>query len=230
MRGSPMDEEQSKNPRKKAEAAEVAPGKQLECKNLAGDENPRMQWFVLKVQSNRERSIRDSILRRVRMEGMEAFFGQLFIPTEKVVETKGGGRRVREQKVLPGYMMIQMELDDESWHLVRSTSGVGDFTGAAGKPIPMADQEVRRWLGLDVPVESAATGAAAGAAVEKTAKAVVKFEVAVGDHVKVKEGAFESFEGVVDSVDGTTGKVKVIIEIFGRPTEVELEHWQVEKM
>ncbi|WP_437231173.1 transcription termination/antitermination protein NusG [Planctomicrobium sp. SH661] len=187
-----------------------------------------MQWFVLKVQSNRERSIRDSILRRVRMEGMEESFGQVFIPTEKVVETKGGGRRVREQKLLPGYMMIQMELSDESWHLVRSTSGVGDFTGAAGKPIPMEDKEVRRWLGLDVEVEAA--GAAKGVAAEKTIRAVVKFEVGVGDHVKVKEGAFESFEGAIDSVDETTGKVKVIIEIFGRPTEVELEHWQVEKV
>ncbi len=180
-----------------------------------------MQWFVLKVQSNRERSIRESIIRRIKMEGMEEFFGQIFIPTEKVVETKGGGRRVREQKLLPGYMMIQMELNDENWHLVRSTGGVGDFTGAAGKPLPMEEREVRRWLGL----EEVARGEA-----EKSAKPVVKFDVSVGDHVKVKEGAFESFEGSIDSMDEATGKVKVIIEIFGRPTEVELEHWQVEKV
>src|SRR5690606_10861568 len=101
--------------------------------------------------------------------------GQVFIPTEKIVETKGGGRRVREQKLLPGYVMIQMELSDESWHLVRSTSGVGDFTGAAGKPIPMEEAEVRRWLGLDTVVE-----VAKGAAPEKTSRAVVKFEVGVG--------------------------------------------------
>jgi len=224
MRGSPMDDERSKTVSKKAGSAEAVSGKELTCKTLAGDDNPRMQWFVLKVQSNRERSIRDSIFRRVRMEGMEEFFGQIHIPTEKVVETKGGGRRVREQKTLPGYMMIQMELSDESWHLVRSTGGVGDFTGAAGKPIPMEEKEIRRWLGLDVEVEDK------GVSPEKAVKAVVKFEVAVGDHVKVKEGAFESFEGVVDSIDGTTGKAKVIIEIFGRPTEVELEHWQVEKI
>lgn len=224
MRGSPMDDDRSKPVSKKNASAPVAAVDRAGTINMAGDDNPKMQWFVLKVQSNRERSIRDSIIRRIRMEAMEEFFGQVFIPTEKVVETKGGGRRVREQKVLPGYMMIQMELSDESWHLVRSTSGVGDFTGAAGKPSPMDEKEVRRWLGLDVEVE------VKGVVPEKTSRAVVKFEVGVGDHVKVKEGAFESFEGVIDAVDDTTGKVKVIIEIFGRPTEVELEHWQVEKV
>lgn len=186
-----------------------------------GEKQSKMQWFVLKVQSNRERSIRSSLLRRIKMEGMEEYFGEIHIPTEKVVETKGGARRVREQKTLPGYMMIQMELSDESWHLVRSTSGVGDFTGAAGKPIPMEDEEVQRWLGL---------GDEAGQKDEKAPRPAVKFQVAEGDHIKVKEGAFESFEGTVDSMDEMTGKVKVIIEIFGRPTEVELEHWQVEKV
>lgn len=202
MRGSPMAEEK---PSTDGDGGEKLP----------------MQWFVLKVQSNRERSIRDSIRRRIKMEGMEEFFGQIHIPTEKVVETKGGSRRVREQKTLPGYMMIEMHLTDESWHLVRSTSGVGDFTGAAGKPMPMEEHEVRRWLGL----EEEGKGEA-----EKPPKPVVKFDVAVGNHVKVKEGAFESFEGSVDAVDEGTGKVKIIIEIFGRPTEVELEHWQVEKV
>lgn len=179
------------------------------------------KWYVLKVQSNRERSIRDNILRRIKMEDMGEFFGEIFIPTEKVVETKGGSRRVREQKLLPGYIMIEMDLNDESWHLVRSTSGVGDFTGAAGKPIPMSDEEVRRWFGgEEVEAEK----------VEEKPRPVVKFDVAVGDHVKVKEGAFESFEGVVDSMDDLTGKLVVIIEIFGRSTDVELEHWQVEKV
>jgi len=219
-----MDDERSKAVSKKSNTAQAAVGPNLGNTTMAGGENPEMLWFVLKVQSNRERSIRDSIFRRVRMEGMEEFFGQVHIPVEKVVETKGGGRRVREQKVLPGYMMIQMELNDETWHLVRSTGGVGDFTGAAGKPIPMEEKEVSRWLGLDAVVEEP------GVVPEKAVKPVVKFEVSVGDHVKVKEGAFESFEGVIDSVDDATGKVKVIIEIFGRPTEVELEHWQVEKM
>lgn len=192
----------------------------------SGAERPpeeEKQWFVLKVQSNRERSIRDSILRRIRMEGMGEYFGDVFIPTEKVVETKGGSRRVREQKLLPGYMMINMVMTDETWHLVRSTSGVGDFTGANGKPIPMEGEEVSRWLGTPTTEGKKKED-------EKEARPVVKFSVQVGETVKVKEGAFENFEGVIDSMDETTGKLKLMIEIFGRNTEVELEHWQVEKV
>lgn len=187
-------------------------------------ESPEKQWFVLKVQSNREKSIRESIIRRIKMEGAEEHFGRIVIPTEKVVETKGGGRRVREQKLLPGYMMIEMELTDETWHLVRSTSGVGDFTGAAGKPIAMEEAEIQRWLGETPGVEKKKDEE------DKAPRPVVKFSVAVGEHVKVNEGAFENFEGVIDSLDETTGKLKVMIEIFGRGTEVELEHWQVEKV
>jgi transcriptional antiterminator NusG len=178
-----------------------------------------MQWYVLKVQTNRERTIRETLLKRIRLEGMEESFGEIRIPTEKVVETKGGKRKVREQKLFPGYMMIQMKLSDESWHLVRSTSGVGDFTGAAGKPVPMQEHEIQRL-----------TGEVQEAAEAPEEKVQVRFSVAAGDTVKVKEGAFENFEGRVDSLDSHTGKIKVMIEIFGRSTEVELEHWQVEKM
>ncbi|MEZ6065655.1 MAG: transcription termination/antitermination NusG family protein [Planctomycetaceae bacterium] len=116
-------------------------------------------------------------------------------------------------------MMIQMILTDESWHLVRSTSGVGDFTGSAGKPVPMQDHEIARLTGERVEAEE-----------QPEERVQVKFSVSQGDAVKVKEGAFENFEGRVDSLDEHTGKIKVMIEIFGRSTEVELEHWQVEKM
>ncbi|MFV0446183.1 MAG: transcription termination/antitermination protein NusG [Planctomycetaceae bacterium] len=178
-----------------------------------------MQWYVLKVQTNRERTIKETLRKRIRLEGMDEFFGEIRIPTERVVETKGGKRKVREQKLFPGYMMIEMKLTDESWHLVRSTSGVGDFTGAAGKPVPMQEHEIQRLTGEVVKTEEA---------VEE--KVHVKFTVSTGDVVKVKEGAFENFEGRVDTLDSHTGKIKVMIEIFGRSTEVELEHWQVEKV
>lgn len=184
------------------------------------DPADEMQWYVLKVQTNRERSIRDSIVKRIKLEGMEEYFGEILIPTEKVVETKGGKRKVREQKLFPGYMMIQMRLTDESWHLIRSTGGVGDFTGAAGKPVPMQEHEIQKLLGG--PIE--------GEGEPQEEKVQIKFAIAVGDVVKVKEGAFENFEGKVDALDESTGRVKVMIEIFGRSTEVELEHWQVEKM
>ncbi len=185
----------------------------------ASDSPEGMQWYVLKVQSNRERTIRDSLVKRIKREGVEDYFGEIVIPTEKVVETKGGKKRVREQKLFPGYMMIHMNLTEETWYLVRDTSGVGDFTGAAGKPMPMQEHEIQRMLGRPVPGEE-----------DKPAQPVVKFSMQVGDTVKVKEGPFESFEGSVDSLDEASGKVKVMIEIFGRSTEVELEHWQVEKV
>jgi transcriptional antiterminator NusG len=193
--------------------------------HMTDEDTPRdpstvpLYWYVLKVQSNREKSIRDTLVRRIKREGYSEFFGDVVIPTEKVIETKGGKRKVREQKLFPGYMMIQCRLTDETWFLVRDTSGVGDFTGAAGRPIPMQEHEIERMLG----------GTEVAGEEEKPHRPVVKFSVVVGDVVKVKEGAFESFEGTVDTLDEASGKVKVIIEIFGRPTEVELEHWQVEK-
>jgi transcriptional antiterminator NusG len=205
--------------------AEAGSGRPSLPAHMTEDDTPRdpstvpLQWFVLKVQSNREKSIRDTLVRRIKREGYGDFFGEIVIPTEKVVETKGGKRKIREQKLFPGYMMIQVRLTDETWFLVRDTSGVGDFTGASGRPIPMAEHEIERMLGAEAAVGEE----------EKPHRPVVKFSIAVGDVVKVKEGAFESFEGAIDSMDETTGKVKVIIEIFGRPTEVELEHWQVEK-
>jgi transcription termination/antitermination protein NusG len=183
------------------------------------DGQDAMAWYVLKVQSNREKSIRESLQKRIKRENLEEFFEEIVIPTEKVVETKGGKKKVREQKLFPGYMMIKMVLNDETWYLVRDTSGVGDFTGAAGTPLPMQEHEIKRMLGKQEDGEEADAPAP-----------VVKFSVGVGDVVKVKEGPFESFEGSVDSLDEQSGKVKVMIEIFGRSTEVELEHWQVEKV
>jgi len=179
-----------------------------------GDEN---QWYVLKVQSNREKSIRESLLRRIKREGLESFFGEVIIPTEKVVEkTKGGKKRVTERKLYPGYIMVQMVLNDETWYLVRDTGGVGDFTGSAGKPIPMQGEEINRMLGRegDKDVEPAK----------------IKIDLAVGETVKIKEGPFESFEGAIDTIDEEHGKITVLVEIFGRSVPTELEYWQVEKL
>jgi transcriptional antiterminator NusG len=174
-------------------------------------------WYVLKVQSNRERSIRDNLVRRIHQEGLDEFFGEIVIPTEKVVETKGGKKRVAEHKLFPGYLMVQMVLNDETWYLVRSTSGVGDFTGSAGKPIPMQEHEIKRMLGLEQTKKE-----------EGPLKVKVDFQT--GDHVKIKDGAFESFEGTIETIDEANGKITVLIQIFGRPTPVDLEYWQVERV
>jgi transcriptional antiterminator NusG len=173
-----------------------------------------MKWFVLKVQSNRERTIRDSLVRRIKREGLDEFFGEIVIPTEKVIYTKGGKKRISQRKLFPGYIMINMDLNDETWYLVRDTTGVGDFTGAAGKPIPMQEHEIQRMLGAEEEEEVAAPR--------------IKIEFLPGDMVKIKEGTFEGFEGSVEEVDESSGKISILIEIFGRSTPVELEHWQVE--
>ena len=174
----------------------------------------KMDWYILKVQSNREDSIREGLLRRVAIAGLEEYFGDVIVPTEKVTEFKGGKKRVSKRKLYPGYLVVNMEINDDTWFLVRETPGIGDFTGAAGHPTPMLPHEVSRIL---VKQE------------EKTDKAPkLKIAFNPGDQVKINEGTFENFEGEVEAIDETNGRVTVMINIFGRSTPVELEYWQVE--
>lgn len=187
-----------------------------------------MEWYVLKVASNRERTIKKSLERMIKREGLEEEFGEIIIPTEKVVETKSGKKKVREVKLFPGYLIVRMKITDDSWYLVRSTTGVGDFTGAAGKPVPMSLEEVERLCGIKPEVSVDEPEEGAKPAEPKEEKLLVKVPFEVEQRVKVKDGPFESFEGQIDSIDQHTGKIKILVEIFGRPTEVELEHWQVE--
>lgn len=186
------------------------------AENEAAGEEAGMQWYVLKVQSNREKSIKQALERRIRREGLEDYFGEIIIPTEKVVETKGGRKRIVERKLYPGYIMIQMKLTDDTWYLVRGTNGVGDFTGAAGKPIAMEEQEIERMLGKERERE--------------VEPAKVKIDLSLGEMVKIKGGGFDSFEGTIDAIDEASGKITVLVEIFGRSTPVQLEHSQVERI
>ena len=181
-------------------------------------ESNEMHWYVLKVTSNRERTIRDNLLRKIKRDGLESFFGEIIIPTERVAETKNGKKRVTERKLYPGYIMIQCVLNDETWFLVRETSGVGDFTGANGKPIPMKEEEIRRMLGQEVQKK------------EEAAAPKIKMGFVVGDRVKLKEGTFESYEGSVSTIDETSGRVTVMIEFLGRSTPVDFEYWQMERV
>lgn len=194
-----------------------------ESEQPAPNTNPEssgtMQWYVLKVTSNRERTIKENLIRRMKRDGLEQYFGEIIIPTEKVAETKNGKKRVTERKLYPGYIMIQMIINEDSWYLVRATSGVGDFTGAGGEPIPMKDEEIRRMLGQEEQKKK----------VDVVAPKI-KMDFASGDRVKIKEGTFEGFEATVDAVDDTNGRVTVLIEIFGRSTPYELEYWQIERV
>ena len=180
------------------------------------DEPPKMNWYILKVQSNREESIRESLQRRVKVAGLEKYFGEVIVPTEMVSEFKGGKKRVVKRKLYPGYLVAHMEINEDTWFLVRETPGIGDFTGSAGKPTPMLPHEVNKIVAKQE---------------EKTDEAPkLKINFNVSDRVKINEGTFDNFEGEVDSIDEASGRVTVMINIFGRSTPVELEYWQIESI
>jgi transcriptional antiterminator NusG len=182
------------------------------------EDDLKFDWFILKVQVNREDSIKDALLRRVKMNGLDRYFKEIIVPTEDVVEfTKTGKRRVVKKKLYPGYILVNMSVTDESWFMVRETPGIGDFTGASGKPTPMDPKDVERILR-----SSKALPDEEGPAV----KTAIPFKS--GDRVRVKEGYFQNFEGDVDKIDQATGRVTVMVNIFGRSTPVELVHWQIE--
>jgi transcriptional antiterminator NusG len=202
------DEEASEEP--------AAPATKKQEPEPAAEEEARMDWYILKVQSNRERSISEALERKMRIEGLDRFFDQVIVPTEKVTEFKGGKKKVVERKLYPGYIVVHMHINDDTWFAVRETSGVGDFTGAGGKPTPMLAHEVARIVQTEEEETS------------ESPKLDIKFSA--GDKVKVKEGNFESFEGEVSTIDEASGRVVVMINIFGRSTPVELEYWQIELM
>jgi transcriptional antiterminator NusG len=179
------------------------------------------EWYILKVQVNRESSIADALRRSVMMNSMEELFNEIVVPTEDVVEfTKAGKRRTVKKKLYPGYIMVNMILNDDTWFLVRDTSGIGDFTGSAGKPTPMDPEEVARIVKPEV--EEGIP--------DESAEVRVAIPFRPEDRVRVKEGYFQNFEGVVESIDETNGRVTVIINIFGRSTPVDMQHWQMESL
>ena len=198
---------------------------------FAGDENAKpvevakaepaapvgeRQWYILKVQSNREDSIREALQRRIAMQGMDKWFGEVIVPKEQVTEFKGGKKRVVWRKLYPGYILVNMILNDDTWFLVRETGGIGDFTGSGGRPSPMLPQDVAKLLRK---TEEKA---------EEAPRLKIKFKK--GDKVKINEGTFENFEGEVEQVDEANGRVTVMLSIFGRSTPVDIEYWQIESV
>ena len=184
-----------------------------------------MQWFVLRVASNKEDQVRDALERRVKIEGLTEKIGRILVPTERRPAPRGRAasekkKKYVDRKMYPGYVFLEMELDEsgrlaeEPWYLIRETTGVGDFIGAGGKPTAMDPDDVSKMLQQ---VEKAEEGAP------------VALEFTKGDIIKIKEGAFENFEGAIDEVLADKGLVRVIVTIFGRATPVELEYWQIEK-
>ena len=178
-----------------------------------------MDWYILKVAFNREDSIADALRKKIKMEGMEEYFGEVVVPSEDVATfTRDGKKRITKRKLLPGYIMARMAINDDTWFLVRETGGISDFTGSAGKPMPMDPADVDRFINRpDAEDEE-----------EVPIKVGIPFKV--GDRVRVKEGNFENQEGDVDALDEANGRITVIINIFGRSVPMELDHWQVEPL
>ena len=180
-----------------------------------------MRWYILKVQVNRETSICEALERRIKVAGMDRFFGDILVPTEDVREyNKSGKQRIVKRKLFPGYIVVKMHISDESWFLVRDTPGIGDFTGAAGKPVPLSDEEIQRIISTTRPDPQATT--------DEVVKTAIRFKS--GDRVRVKEGYFQNCEGEVSAIDERNGRVTVMISFLGRPNPVQLDHWQIEQM
>ncbi len=176
-----------------------------------------MHWYVVKVQSGREESIKEAIEKRVKIEGLEEYFSQIIIPVERVTEMRNSKRVTRERKLYPGYLMVEVEYNDRILYLFRETSGVGDFVGGGlnHPPSPMSAREVERMLGRQ--------------GEQRPGEVHPKPKFDRGDRVKVKDGTFQGMEGEVKDILEAKGLVRVELTIFGRPVPVELEYWQVEE-
>ncbi len=173
------------------------------------------RWYVVHVYSGFEKKVAEAVMERARAQGLEDMFEEVLAPTEEVVEMRRGQKVVNERKFFPGYVLANMEMTDESWHLVNETPKVTGFLGTGKRPTPISEAEANRILhqvkeGVERPKPS------------------VMFEV--GEQVRVSDGPFTSFNGVVEEVDVEKARLKVTVSIFGRSTPVELEYSQVEKL
>ena len=174
------------------------------------------RWYVVHAYSGMEKSVARAIQERVDRAGMSGKFGRILVPTEEVVEMKGGQRKTTERRFFPGYVLVEMEMDDDTWHLVKHTNKVTGFIGGTGnRPTPISEKEVEKIM------------AQMQEGVEKP-KPKVLFEV--GEMVRVKDGPFTDFNGNVEEVNYEKSRVRVSVTIFGRATPVELEFGQVEKL
>ncbi len=181
---------------------------------------PGMHWYVLKVQSNMEDRVSDALDRKIKIEALQARVGRVLVPTQREKRMRGGAARVYHRKLYPGYVFVEMATESDGripenvWFVIKETTGVGDFIGSGGKPSPMKMDEVEKML--------------AAALQRDETPGLENLGFKKGDKVKVKEGPFENLEGTVDEINAHKGTVRVIAAIFGRPTPIEIEYWQVE--
>ena len=174
-----------------------------------------LKWYVVHAYSGMEKAVERNIMERVQRAGMQDKFGRILVPTEEVVEVKNGVKRTTERKFFPGYVLVEMVMDDETWHLVKHTNKVTGFVGGVrNRPAPISEDEVMKIMNQMQ---------------EGAEKPRHKIEFDVGEAVRVKEGPFADFNGTVEEVNYEKNKLRVLVTIFGRATPVELEFGQVEK-
>ena len=176
--------------------------------------NPLHRWYIVHAYSNFEKKVAESIREQAKSQGLEDSFSEILVPTEDVVEIRRGRKINSERKFFPGYVLVKMDLSDEAYHLIKNTPKVTGFLGSQNKPMPVSDREVARIIGA---IEEG---------VERP-KPTIHFDL--GEKVKVTDGPFQSFDGVVESVDEERARLRVSVSIFGRATPVDLEYGQVEK-
>ncbi len=172
------------------------------------------KWYIVHTYSGFEHKVKSSLEERIKAENKEAFFGQVLVPTEKVIELVKGQRKASSRKFYPGYILVQMELNDETWHLVRHTPKVTGFIGSQDRPIPLSDEEAEAIIAqMEQGIQ----------------KPRPKYRFEKGDEVRVVDGPFANFSGILDEVMPDKGKVRVLVSIFGRSTPVELDFVQVQR-
>jgi transcriptional antiterminator NusG len=217
----------AKKPRKKAGAEERPTAAQLtevqrNSMIIPGEPMTRdgMNWFVLRVASNKESSVRDTLLRKVQIESLGHLVGRILVPTEKSRTVKNGKSKTVETKLYPGYCFVEMKLEDDGripqdvFFVIKETTGVGDFVGTKGRPTPMKQHEIEKMQAASMRVED---------------QPQVKLVFTKGENVNITDGPFAGFEGTVDELLPDKGLVRVLVTIFGRQAPVELQEWQLAK-
>jgi transcriptional antiterminator NusG len=199
-----------------AEAVETEGAEEAPRPAAPSQKSDRKKWFVIHTYSGYENKVKANLERRIHSMAMQDKIFRVLVPMEDEVEFKDGKRKITPKKVFPGYVLVEMDMDDSSWYVVRNTSGVTGFVGSPGsgeKPVPLQDKEVKtilKQMGIETPK--------------------LKIDFAKGDRVKVTSGPFFDFTGIVDEIQPEKEKVRALISIFGRETPVELEFYQIEKV
>ena len=182
---------------------------------LAPTTNPDLRWYIVHAYSGMEKAVERNITERINRAGMQNKFGRILVPTEEVVEMRNGKRKTTERRLFPGYVFVEMVMEDDTWHLVKHTSKVTGFVGCAkNRPAPISEAEIQKIVDQ---------------VQEGSDKPRHKIEFMVGELVRVKEGPFTDFNGSVEEVNYEKSRLRVSVAIFGRSTPVELEFSQVEK-